>query len=1200
MEGETTKSPCDPIIDLSNDDDEDEDVEELFNEFVSKVERFVAQKEVVLLLKLKFAEARPEFVSSAEFKKALGWRTKQLNEKNVYIYTGDICILLAADSKQDSCTSKSNCEKLAEEIDASSSGINYDARQLTREEAAVSKTITQVTIDNPEEDKPATSEEKIIAEVATSQPSTSSAMPSTRNHTGPSKLPLTPQKRRRLIRKLEGKLKHISEKIKILNQEELSLDEMSMNDSTYIQECRLKGRFTKIWVKLCNIKNIPPDTRQVTEREVKCPQTGFPEIDRAMNKFLKRIKGRFPDRFDIKNVFLETNKKHGLKMTPEVLDEFVDNVFVKICEKFQKRRKKDFAFTFGSFLTDNCRASNDPALRDPSLLKKLEENNRANKRALDEVFNRYAHYAYGCMSNLVDTDNPSSSGSENTEPENRMEGKTKGRCSHISVAESSDNECDDFGLEIEDTNDSDSAKTKELFDSGSLSQSNVKGTHSDSSENDLDDFVIKRPHRVTERTQPTESKIIANDSENSVELQSNKIDLGNNCTVVELPPSVLAECIYISVEQTSIAEIHECNADTSRSTQQRFEAETTVAPDGNQTQSSDSGEKLDSNVDKKDLITTARSLDIYCPGPSGIPIAEVSSEAVAADGNQNQAVMSAVEDHEVVSVLDIPQCNKYLESKHEQNSDSGEKIDSNVDNKLDLVTTARSLDIYSPGSSGIPIAEVSTEDRTSVLTNSVQVNSSDSLNLVDDEVSTEKCSNENRKHEISQGSVPSRNDKSIASRLSGKPTLVIRLTPVSLKGQESCLLSSSTKKRKAKNGLLDGESPLKIFRNATLENVGNKFSNVPVAETDTSKQKSSCEESVVSARSENDEQSEELFDSWSLSKISVMETHSVSSEHVYDLDDFVIKKPHRVTERTQPTESKIDNDSENSVELQSNKTDLGSNCTVVELPPSVSAECTDISVEQTSFAEIHECNTDTSRSTQQHFEAETTVAPDGNQKQAVVSVVEDHEVMSVPDIPQCNNIESNHEQNSDSGEKLHSNVDKKDFIITARSFNIYSPGSSSIPIAEFSSDDTTCVLMDSIPVHSSNSLNLVVDDEVSTDKCSNANGIKEISQRSVPSRNDNSIASRLSGKPTLVICLTPVSLKGRKSCLLSSSTKKRKVENGLLDGESPLKMFRNATLGIVGKKNNVSVGETAANRNQAVKKDLYPLGVKMMNSLLLS
>ena len=802
MEGETTKSPCDPIIILSSDDDEDEDVEELFNEFVSKVERFVAQKEVVLLLKLKFAEARPEFVSSAKFKNALGWRTKQLNEKNGYIYTGDICNLLAADSKQDNCASKSNCEKLAEEIDASSSGISNDARHSTREEAGVNKTIIQVTVDNLEEDKPATSEEKIISEVVASQPSTSSAMPSTRNHTRPSKLPLTPQKRRRLIRKLEGKLKHTSERIKILNQAELSLDEMSMNDSTYIQECRLKDRFNRIWDRICKIQERSSDTGRVTEREVKCPQTGFLEIDRAMNKFLKGKKGRFPDRFDIKNVFLETNKKHGLKMAPQVLNEIVDDVFVKIGNKLQKRRKKDLVLNFGSFLTDKYRGSNDPALNDPALLKKLEENKRVNKRALDDVFNRYAHY--GRMRNRGDSDHSNSSGSENPETENRMEGKTKGRFSDISVAgssDSSDNECDDFGLEIEDTNDNDSAKTKEVFDSGSLSQSNAKETHSDSSENDLDDFVIKRPHQVTKRTQPTESKI-DNDSENSVKLQSNKIDLGNNCTVVELPPSVSAECTDISVEQTSIAEVYKCNTDTSRSTQQHFEAETTGAP----------------------------------------------------DGNQKQAVVSVVEDHEVMSVPDIPQCNN-VESNQEENSDSGEKLDSNVDKK-DLITSARSLDIYSPGSSGIPIAEVSSDDTTFVLMNPMQVDSSDSLDLVvNDEVSTEKCSNENGKHEISQGSVPSRNDKSIASILSDKPALVIPLTPVSLKGRKSCLLSPSTKKRKAENGFLDGESPLKIFRNATLENVGKKFSNVSVGEKDTSKQKSSCEESVVSTRSENDEQS---------------------------------------------------------------------------------------------------------------------------------------------------------------------------------------------------------------------------------------------------------------------------------------------------------------------------------------------------------
>ena len=788
MEGKRTKSPCDPIIILSSDDDEDEDVEELFNEFLSKVERFVAQKEVVLLLKLKFGEARPEFVSSAKFKTALGWRTKQLNEKNGYIYTGDICNLLAANSKQDSCTSKSECEKLAVEIDLSSPGINNGARHSTREEADENIPIIQVTIDNLEDDKPATSEEKITTVVVTSQPSTSSATASTstRKRTR-SKLPLTPQKRRSLIRKLEGKLKHICERIKILNQAELSLDEMNMNDSTYIQECRLKDRFNRIWDRICKIRERPSDTGRVTEKEVKCPQTGYPEIDRAMNKFLKTNKGRFPDRFDIKNVFLETNKKHGLKMTPQVLNEIVDDVFVKIGNKLQKRRKRDLVLNFGCFLTDNYLASNDPALNNPALLKKLEENKRVSKRSLDEVFNKYTHY--GRMRNRGDTDDSSSSESENAEPEDRIKGKRKGKFSHISVAESSDSsdsECDDFGLEIVGTDDNDPAKTEE--------QSTVIETHSDSSESDLDDFVIRRSHRVTERTQLTESET-DHDDENSTELQSNQIDLGSNCAVVELPSSVLAESTDISVEQTSIAEIQQCSTDTSRSTQQQFEAETMVAP----------------------------------------------------GGNQKQAVLSVLEDHEVTSVQGIPQCNN-LESKRVQNSDSGEKLDSNLD-EVDSVSTAGS-----PGSRSVPTAVVSSDDRNSVLTDSVQVDSSDSFNRVDDEVSTEKCSNENGKHEICF--LPSRNGNSIASRLSDKPSLVIPLTPVSLKGGKSCLLSPCTKKRKAENGLLDYESPLKIFRNATLEIVGKKND---FSKTDTSKQKASCEESVVSARSEHDEQSVALI-----------------------------------------------------------------------------------------------------------------------------------------------------------------------------------------------------------------------------------------------------------------------------------------------------------------------------------------------------
>ena len=802
MEGGANKSP---IIILSSDDDDDEDVQDLFKEFVSKVERYVAQKDVVLFLKLKFAEARSEFVSSAKFKSALKWRTKQLDNSNVYIYTGDICKLLAADSKQEDCKSKTECEKSQKESKAvldrgwSSAGNNDVAMHSTRVEAGVNKSIIHLTI---EEDNSDNGVEKLPAKPTCPQPSTSTAhfaanspvefkkedkrksheasasdpKPST-----PAKPPLSPQKRKRkrLVKRLEEKLKHVGDRIKILNQAELSLDEMAMNDSTYIQECRLKERFNKIWDKICKVQGRNTDTGRVIEKVVKCPPTGFPDIDRAVNRFLRRKKGRFPDRFDINNVILEAKKKHSLKISPQALGEISDDIFISIGNKLQKRRKRDFQFNFGCHLTDDYRASNDPALNDPTLRKKLEENKRVNKRALDEVFNKFTHY--GRMKN-EGSSGSSSSDSEKTKPENKV--------SRISVTEpsdSSDNECDDFGLEEEGTDDN----YPVINNDGSPPGRNLKDDKahpvlksSDTNDNDLDDFVIKKPHCITE----TDSRT-GHDTENSNSLQSKEIELSRNCAIVELPSSVLCDCIDITAEQTEVADIHdECSNNDAKNSQQDFENNT----------------------------------------------------AIELNAHKKQALMSAVLEDLKTTSQDIP----YLP----KNDAVSEKLDSNLDTE-DLIITSQSVNISASNKNPVSVEiDVNIPD---TLTSTV-AGSSGASNDVGSEVSTETSVNKKRKCQDSQGKGSPSHNKTVANKLSTTPKLAVPLPPPAQKVQKSSLLSLSAKKRKADNKSLEYESPLKIFRSATLEIVGKKDI-VSSVKTDDSEGKTRCKESTLSSQSESDE-----------------------------------------------------------------------------------------------------------------------------------------------------------------------------------------------------------------------------------------------------------------------------------------------------------------------------------------------------------
>lgn len=781
MEGGASKPPSEAIIVLSSDDDEDEDVQELFKQFIVKAERHIPHY-VVVFLKVKFAEAPSDFVSSTKFKSSLKWRTKQLDESNAFIFTGDVCKLLGADLKQDELKSKTEGVKKAEQeaID----GVFSSARNkiTNRVEENVNKDAVRLTTDCSDGKESGSVVRKRASVQTATEASTSSAEFPTSVHvevtkegkskrktngtTDPSrsKLSLTPRKRQVRINRLKEKLKHVSDKIKILNQAELSLEEMNMSDSTYIQECRLKERFNKIWAKLCKIRGRPTDTGRVIEKDVKCPSTGFPEIDRAVNKFLKKKRGRFPDKFDISRVIQDAKREHGLKISSQALREISDEVFVAIGNKLQERRKLDFSNNFGCHLTDDYSANNDPAINDLALQRKLEENKKISKRALEDVFNKYAHY--GRMKN----EGSDASSSSDSEREKSQNSKMKRKFSRVSVQESSDsseNERDDLGLDFEDPNEDKTYRSKSVLGKRDKAQSIQKLSYT--SENDLDDFAFKRPHHNSERTNHTESKS-RQTAENHHLPATKRIELTRDCAVVEIPFSVLSESI--SIEQVEAVDVRQkCGNDN--------------------------------------YETTAES--------------------------------NVLDNSEISSVPDTPQSDDVI-LKDQQINDCVKSRESNLD---DEVLTTRSVDFSA--SSNDQASPGMSRSGTDVLDDTV-ASSSDVSSDVSNKISTKtsgKPTVEKRK-DLREALSP---ENSVSNSQSDNPNVV---PSVSLKHRKPSILSLSIKKRKAEGGSLEYESPLKVFRNATLEIVGKK-DNILNAKGETSEQKANCGKIASLSKSEDDE-----------------------------------------------------------------------------------------------------------------------------------------------------------------------------------------------------------------------------------------------------------------------------------------------------------------------------------------------------------
>ena len=235
---------------------------------------------------------------------------------------------------------------------------------------------------------------KRLTENVENMPSTSTAHEPTSTGKEKGKIStktLTEKQKKRLAARLKLRLKKISSKIKILNRAELTLEEMDMSDSTYIQESRLKKKFEETWNKLCKILGRLPNTGRVIEKPIRCSSTGYSMIDKAVAKFLKERQNSFPDYFDIRDIVLKVNKKHDLRMSPSVLNGIIADIFTDVGNKLQHRRERDLLFNFGSHLLDDFRTENDPALSDEDLAKRLEKNRKISKHNLKKVYAKYTH-----------------------------------------------------------------------------------------------------------------------------------------------------------------------------------------------------------------------------------------------------------------------------------------------------------------------------------------------------------------------------------------------------------------------------------------------------------------------------------------------------------------------------------------------------------------------------------------------------------------------------------------------------------------------------------------------------------------------------------------------------------------------------------------------------------------------------------------
>lgn len=261
-------------------------------------------------------KASPAFLGSAEFRNVLSrcLTRVQARHHKVYVYINEVCTVLKANTQR---------RKLA----------------ISAVPAPCPPLATNQEQNNIEEHETADTEAG-RSELAAMEAEVGAG----RHGTGS----------KRQIRYLENLLHIYMGEIRRLQERELDLTEMDSEDSTYLQESRLKRRMMRIFERLCELKQCSSLTGRVIEQRIPYRGTRYPEVNRRIERFINRP-DIFPDYSDILKVIQKASARHGLALKKRQIESMAQDAFRDVGNRLQERRHLDLIYNFGSHLTDHYR-----------------------------------------------------------------------------------------------------------------------------------------------------------------------------------------------------------------------------------------------------------------------------------------------------------------------------------------------------------------------------------------------------------------------------------------------------------------------------------------------------------------------------------------------------------------------------------------------------------------------------------------------------------------------------------------------------------------------------------------------------------------------------------------------------------------------------------------------------------------------------
>ncbi|XP_062953242.1 death domain-associated protein 6 isoform X1 [Cynocephalus volans] len=317
--------------------------EKLFEEFLELCKMQTADHpEVVPFLYNRKQRAQSLFLASAEFCNILSWVLSRAQSRpaKLYVYINELCTVLKAHSAK---------------------------KKLNLAPAAT--TSSEPSGNNPPTDP---------SSDPTNAETTASEAPRTRGS-------------RRQIQRLEQLLALYVAEIRRLQEKELDLSELDDPDSTYLQEARLKRKLIRLFGRLCELKDCSSLTGRVIEQRIPYRGTRYPEVNRRIERLINKPGlDTFPDYGDVLQAVEKAAARHSLGLPRQQLQLIAQDAFRDVGIRLQERRHLDLIYNFGCHLTDDYRPGIDPALSDPVLARRLQENRSLAMSRLDEVISKYA------------------------------------------------------------------------------------------------------------------------------------------------------------------------------------------------------------------------------------------------------------------------------------------------------------------------------------------------------------------------------------------------------------------------------------------------------------------------------------------------------------------------------------------------------------------------------------------------------------------------------------------------------------------------------------------------------------------------------------------------------------------------------------------------------------------------------------------